>query len=143
MISFSKLTYSFIIIHPIVSRMILLSSDLTVHLSSATIVSHGLLRKTILLLRARFYMLFISIFQIIYYFGLAVITFASSFLLYIIFQAPVEELLRTIYHRSHKKNTHWNSYNKKCVPEMRFDNCFLWKRRKPVEFIAAFIEIYF
>lgn len=74
----NKMSNSFLMIYPVVTRVIILSSDSSVHLSVGLIV--------------------------IFFLGVAILTTAASFSLYMLYQAPVEDLLRTIYNRKMKQS---------------------------------------
>ncbi|XP_031626081.1 uncharacterized protein LOC116342557 [Contarinia nasturtii] len=72
----NKMTNSFILIFPIVTRIIILSSDSSMHLSVGLMIT--------------------------FFLGITILTIFASLLLYMIYQAPIEDLLRTIYNRKMK-----------------------------------------
>lgn len=138
LIPFNKITNCFLIIHPLVTRMILLSSDGSIHLSIGLIVSttYGIYTHFIFVclfvqyvcgftvcsivhihlntfyfssvsfptsqnnLHNLIEILFIQ--QLTMYLGFAITTIFCSFLLYIVLEAPVEQLLRLIYNKNMK-----------------------------------------
>ncbi|XP_055303582.1 nose resistant to fluoxetine protein 6-like [Sitodiplosis mosellana] len=71
-----KMTNCFLMVYPIITRIIILSSDSSMHLSIGLIIT--------------------------FFLGITILTIFASFTLYMIFQAPVEDLLRNIYNQKMK-----------------------------------------
>lgn len=95
-IPLSKLSNCILMIHPLITRAILLDSEQTFHLSFTIVVSTHLVRSANVLLMSH------STLQLTTYIGFLVLSFIAGFILYMFFEAPLTSLLQSVYQKSGK-----------------------------------------